>query len=209
MGTQPKPIRVLLVDDSLAMLWGLGKLVRGEAPRLALVGSARSADEALVYARLRPDVIVLDLELDGASSADLIPPLRQRSGGRVLILTGLGDCRLHEDALLFGAAGLVRKDEAAGRVLDAIEGVHAGRYWGIDPRRVSAPRGDDELAAFAAAGMGFLSPAERAAIVRLHDSHDASPPALAELLSIYNKLGLRNRLELDRFARRFGAGLDD
>jgi len=206
---EPKPIRVLLVDDSAAMLWGLGKLVRGEAPRLALVGSARSADEALVYARLRPDVIVLDLEVDGASSADLIPPLRQRSGGRVLILTGLGDRRLHEDALLFGAAGVVRKDETAARVLAAIEAVHAGRYRDIHSPCVSAPRGGDELAAFAGPGAGFLSPAERAAIVRLHAGGNPSPLPLTALVSIYNKLGLRNRLELDRFAQRFGAGLAD
>lgn len=207
MQTDARTIRVLLVKDSAVMLWGLGRLVAGEAPRMTLVGSARTAAAALAQARLYPHVIVLDLELEGASSVDLIPALRERSGGRVLIHTGIGDRRLHEDAMLFGAAGILAADAPAEAVLDAIVAVHAGRPPLAAAPTVSRPRGDAEIAAVAAAGIAFLSPAERRAIARLRGGasllHPVTPPALADLVAIYSKLGLRNRRELERFATRF------
>lgn len=202
-----RPVRVLLADDSAAMLWGLGKLVESAAPRLTLIGRARHADEALLYARLHPAVIVLDLELGGASSVELIPALLARSGGRVLIHTGIGDRRLHEDAMLFGASGVIGNDAPAERVLEAIERVHAGGFWKLDPSFVSPPRSDREIAATARAGIEFLSPGERRAITSLRAGRGSSL-ALAELVSLYNKLGLRNRRELDRLAA-FGRHVDD
>lgn len=201
-------IRVLLVKDSAAMRWGLGRLIAGEAPRMALVGSVRSVDEALIYAGPRPSVIVLDLELGGTGSAELIPVLRAHSGDRVLIHTGIGDRRLHEDAMLFGAAGVIGADAPAARMLAAIECVHAGGYWNLDPSSVSPPRSDRDIASAARAGIDFLSPAERRTIARLRGGRSGAPLAVADLVSIYNKLGLRNRRELDRLAR-LGAQSDD
>ena len=60
----------------------------------------------------------------------------------------------------------------------------------------------------ARAGIDFLSPAERRAIARLRNGRNGAPLAVADLVSIYNKLGLRNRRELDRLAR-LGAQSDD
>lgn len=140
-------IRVLLVKHSAAMRWGLGRLIAGEAPRMTLVGSARNGEEALRHAHRRPSVIVLDIDLDGVGGADLIAPLRQRSGARVLIHTGIGDRRLHEDALLCGAAGIVASDADAPTVLAAIAAVHAGGGWNAGPANVSARRSDAEIAA--------------------------------------------------------------
>lgn len=202
-------IRVLLVKHSAAMRWGLGRLIAGEAPRMTLVGSARNGEEALRHAHRRPSVIVLDIDLDGVGGADLIAPLRQRSGARVLIHTGIGDRRLHEDALLCGAAGIVASDADAPTVLAAIAAVHAGGGWNAGPANVSARRSDAEIAAGAAPGIAFLSPAERRAVARLRGGRAQPPPTPAELVGLYNKLGLRNRRELARCAQRFGAALDD
>ena len=196
-------IRVLLVKDSAAMLWGLGRLIAGEVPRMTLVGSAREPDVALVYARLRPTVVLLDLELAGSSGAELIAPIRERSGGRVLIHTGIGDRRLHEDAMLCGASGIVASDASAQMVLAAIATVHAGGYWNADPSIVSPRRSDAEIAAGAALGIAFLSPAERRAVAGMRRGGAQTPPAPTELVALYNKLGLRNRRELERFALRF------
>ncbi len=188
------------------MRWGLGRLVSGEAPRMTLVGSAHTAVAALALARLHPDVTLLDLEIEGASSVELIPALKERSGGRVLIHTGIGDRRLHEDALLFGAAGILPCDAGAQALLDAIAAVHAGRRLKPAPAPVSRARSDAEIDACAALGVPFLSPAERRTIASLRTVvpwRAASAPALADLVAIYGKLGLRNRRELERFAKRF------
>lgn len=122
-------IRVLLVDDNLTMLWGLGKLIQGEFPRMTLVGTASNADEALVLACLHPHVILLDLELDGRNSIAIIPAIMLRSGGHVLIHTGLGDPLRHEDAIRLGAMGVVKKGGPAEIVLQAIECIYQGEFW--------------------------------------------------------------------------------
>lgn len=215
MAVEDRPIGVLLVDDSQAMLWGLGKLIESEFPRMALVGTASTGEEALAQACRRPDVSVINLELSGYSSIELIPMIRQKSGGGVLIHTGLGDRRLHEDAMLFGAHGVVGKGSPGETLLQAIECVHGGQFWNLDPAAIPAqPRSPEQAAPgsddIAALGIGFLSPIERQLIIGLaiqwHDrSNIAGPPLLlGQLVSIYNKLGLRNRVELVRFAARHG-----
>lgn len=202
-------VGVLLVDDSPAMLAGLGKVIEGEAPRMALVGSARTSEDALAYACMQPDVIVMDLALDACSSIEIIPELMQRSRGRVLVHTGQGDRRLHEDAMLFGATGVVSKTASAALILEAIECVHGGSFWNLDPSvaAIAGAQRNNPREIFSALGIDFLSPVERKLIadivVRWHDaSSDAfpTPVVLGRLVSIYNKLGLRNRAELVRFA---------
>lgn len=210
---QSKPIRVLLADGNLTLLWGLGKLIRGESPRMTLVSSASTAAETLVYARLHPTVTLLDLELDARSSVELIPEIKRRSGGNVIIYTGLGDRRLHEDAMLFGALGVVRKDDAAEALLQAIEAAHQGKFWNLDPaalfaQRLAHPAADGTHAEL---GIAFLSPIERRTIARCvarwHGNRKLRPEPpmpIDELVSIYNKLGVRNRAELASFAVRHG-----
>jgi two-component system, NarL family, nitrate/nitrite response regulator NarL len=195
------------------MLWGLGQLIKNEAST-TLVSSATTAAETLVYARLHPDVTLLDLELDGRSSVELIPEIKRRSGGRVLIYTGLGDRRLHEDAILFGAQGVVKKDEPAETVVQAIACVHAGKFWNLDPATLFAKRHKDSPAQgpYPELGIAFLSPSERTSIAKCVARWTAARPSLRieptveidELVSIYNKLGLRNRAELAIFAARHG-----
>jgi two-component system, NarL family, nitrate/nitrite response regulator NarL len=209
---QSKPIRVLLVDGNLTLLWGLGKLIKGESPRMTLVSSASTVAEALVYARLHPSVTLLDLELDARSSVEFIPEIKRRSGGNVLIYTGLGDRRLHEDAMLFGALGVVRKDDSADALLQAIEAAHQGKFWNLDPSALFAQRlADTPSNTHAELGIAFLSPTERRTIARCAARWHAArklrpepPMPIGELVSIYNKLGVRNRAELASFAVRHG-----
>ncbi len=129
MTLETKPTRVLLVDDSVAVLWGLGKLIQGEYPRMTVVGCVANADEALVYCDLEPDVTLLDIDLQGASSLGFIPAIRERSGGEVLVFTGVRDAQVHRQALSLGALGVVGKDQPGEVVLRAIEQVRQGRPW--------------------------------------------------------------------------------
>lgn len=208
-----RQIGVLLVDDSMAMLAGLGKVIESDFPRMTLIASARTHEEALLHADRYPDVIVLDLALNACSSIETIPELKRRSGGRVLIHTGLGDQRLHEDAILFGAMGVVSKAASAATILQAIKCVHRGTFWNLAPSLPSTQNREENALRpdFAALGIDFLSPAERNLIADIVTHWQASPPetsrapiVLGRLISIYNKLGLRNRSELVRFAIEHG-----
>jgi DNA-binding NarL/FixJ family response regulator len=104
---------------------GAGKTDRGRRQRLQLVGTAHNNDTALQQARaLKPDVIVLDLDLEGRSSIDILPQLLQDSGGaRVMILSGNRDQGLLTQAVRLGARGVVSKEAPAEVVLNGIRSV--------------------------------------------------------------------------------------
>ncbi len=122
------PIRILLVDDQPALLWGLELLINGESPRMVAVGKASCGFTALRLAtETQPDVILLDLDLAGELSLDFLPELLNLSPARVLIFTGVHDGALHERALREGACGVVRKEESAEILLQAIARAHQGR----------------------------------------------------------------------------------
>jgi len=110
---------VLIVEDHGVVLWGLKKLIDGEAPLMSVVASAGNRLDALAAARrTRPDVVLLDLTLGDESGLDFLPQLRDATGsGRVLVLTGLRDAETLRATLRRGASGVVCKDEQAEVVL--------------------------------------------------------------------------------------------
>ena len=131
MAQADKRIRIMLVDDHKTLLWGLGKLIESEASHMIVVGSARDCDSALgMAAEVLPDVILLDIDLGGTCSLDIMPRLLAGcNGARVLVLSGTRDRELLDRAVMLGARGVVSKDEPAETVLKAIEKVHEGELW--------------------------------------------------------------------------------
>ena len=82
-------IRVLLANDRQIILWGLERLIDAQAPRMKVVAKAISNAELLSQTvRHHPDVTLLDLDLDGENTVDLIPSLLRDANARVLILSG-------------------------------------------------------------------------------------------------------------------------
>ena len=211
-------IRVMLVDDHRSVLWGLEKLINSESPRMEVVAKATSAADAMRSAReTEPDVVVLDLDLAGESGCDLIAPLINGSGRRVLILTGVRDSKLRDDSILCGACGVVHKEEPAETLLKAIEKVYQGELW-LDRAttgrvfvELSRPKAQpsSETRAFAS-----LTAREREIVGELVADPGADNKRLAgklhigehtlrnHLSRIYDKLGVPNRLELYVFAQR-------
>ncbi|MDH5537224.1 MAG: response regulator transcription factor [Betaproteobacteria bacterium] len=127
MEVQVQPIRVLLVDDHEHILWGLGKLIGGEKPRMMVAGIARTFREALAAIReRRPDVVLLDIYLGKENVIDHLPELLEGSDVRVLVLTGARDAELHQRAIASGARGVVVKGESGEVLLREIERVYRG-----------------------------------------------------------------------------------
>ena len=216
---QQRPIAVMLVDDHQTLLWGLSRLIDGEKPRMQVVGTARSCEEALEQAgQLAPDVILLDLDLDGKSALDILPGLLSNTGSRALILTGERQQKALDLAVLQGARGVLRKDASADQVLQAIERVHRGELC-VDSDTMGrvftefmaakTPRIDPE-----AEKQASLTAKERKIIFSVVQGNGASNKALAKKLfitehtlrnhlsSIYQKLDVANRLELYVYAVR-------
>jgi DNA-binding NarL/FixJ family response regulator len=211
------PIRILLVDDHKTMLWGLEKLIEGAGADLLLAGTAHNNETALREAvRLKPDVIVLDLDLEGKSSIEILPQLLQDSGAKVVILSGNRDQGLLAQAVKLGARGVISKEAPADVVLNGIRAVHRGDLC-VDPalmqalmNQISAPaKADPEAARIAS-----LTPKERKIVAVVVEGNGAPNKELAarlfiaeptlrnNLTCIYQKLGVANRLELYVYATR-------
>ena len=218
-----KPIRVMIVDDHKSILWGLERLVESASPRMVVTGAAASCAEMLsVVVTAKPDVILLDLDLDGQNSADSLPDLLRLTNAQVLILTGGRDFAFHQAALMKGARGVIGKDENADVLLHAIERVYAGEVWvnrmmmGKLLESMSANAGKGPSADPEAVKIASLTPREReivGAIVRsrggksleIADSLHISEHTLRNHLTlIYEKLGVRNRLDLFAYAMEHG-----
>ena len=215
---QIQTIRVMLVDDHQTMLWGLSKLIENEKPRMAVVGTATTREEALAkIGLLRPDVILLDIDLDGTSSLEFLPALVSNSTSNVLIFTGVRDQVMLDLAIFRGARGVLRKDACAEQVVKAIEKTAAGEIW-LD--RQTLGRVFSEFAVLKAAPQrdpavekqASLTARERKVIYTVVEGSGALNATLAErlfisehtlrnhLTSIYHKLGVSNRLELYVYA---------
>jgi DNA-binding NarL/FixJ family response regulator len=212
----------MLVDDHRSVLWGLEKLIDGEKPKMEVVAKATTCASAIDLVRSAvPDVVVLDLDLAGQDSTEIIPTLVDGRNTRVLVLTGTRDERMHETSILRGACGLVRKEEPAETLLKAIEKVHEGQLW-LDRAttgrifvRLSRPK-DDAPLDLEKRKLASLTARERSIVSQLATDPGADNRKLAERLHIgehtlrnhlsrvYDKLGVLNRLELYVYAQRHG-----
>ena len=216
------PIRVFLIDDHRSILWGLERLIDSGKPVMQVVGSAASCTEALKFLDdASPNLILLDIDLGKESGVDEIPRLLARSRAKILVLTGLRDQSVHDKAVLAGARGVVQKEAAAETILSAIAKVHAGQIW-LDRAATSRifVEFSRESAAQAAdperAKISTLTDRERAIVTIAANNAGANAKAMAEILhisehtlrnhltSIYDKLGVANRLELFSFSHKHG-----
>ena len=121
-------ISVLLVDDHPVVVEGLRKVL-ATAGDIAVTGEAHDAAEALDRARsLKPDVILLDLRMPGASGIQATRRLReQETGAAVIILTSYGDQAYVRQALEAGADGYLLKSTPPEQLIAAIRAAARGR----------------------------------------------------------------------------------
>jgi DNA-binding NarL/FixJ family response regulator len=153
IGAEPAPIRAILVDDHQMVLDGLAAMLRPHAARIAIVGQTTDAAAAPdLVASLRPDVVLLDVRLKGASGLDLCQAVLGRFPDvRVVFLTVYDDEQYLFQALRAGASGFLLKrvtgqelvghldrvmdgeiaiDPAlVGRVALSAARLHSGEYW--------------------------------------------------------------------------------
>ena len=214
----------MLIDDHQTMLWGLVKLIESEKPRMEVVGTAGTSEEALEkIGSLCPDVVLLDLDLGGTSALDILPALLLNPASRVLIFTGEHDQATLDLAVVRGARGILRKEASAEQVLKAIEKTAEGEIW-LDRETLGRVFTDFMTPPAAhnfdpeAKKLESLTARERKIIHAIVEGSGAPSKALAErlfisdhtlrnhLTAIYHKLGVSNRLELYVYAVKHQLG---
>jgi DNA-binding NarL/FixJ family response regulator len=122
--------RVFLVDDHPLVREWLSSLIERQ-PDLCVCGQAEDAGTAFQeIIRLQPEVVVVDLSLQGQSGLELIKQLQTvLEDPRVLVLSMHDEAFYAERALRAGALGYVMKRAATGKVIEAIRAVLAGRIF--------------------------------------------------------------------------------
>jgi two-component system NarL family response regulator len=127
MTTSSDRIRILCVDDHRVMLDGLALLI-GRQPDMQVVATAFTGDEAVSqYAKVHPDVTLMDLQLPGTNGLEAIRRIRDADpGARIVVLTMYqGDEDIYR-ALEAGAATYLLKDALSDQLVNVIRQVHDG-----------------------------------------------------------------------------------
>ncbi|MFF4738502.1 response regulator [Streptomyces sp. NPDC001262] len=121
------PVRILLCDDHAVVRAGLLALL-GSEPDIEVVGEAGSGEEAVAAAaKLRPDVVLMDLQLgpgiDGVEATRRIAA----TGVHVLVLTTYDTDADITRAIAAGATGYLLKAERPEELFAAIHSAAQGR----------------------------------------------------------------------------------
>lgn len=119
------PIRVVVAEDHPAVRSGLVALL-GSAPDITVVAEAADGPAALEAARAhRPDVVLTDVRMPGATGIEITPQLRE-TGASVLVISGFDLDEFVLGALAAGADGYLVKSEDPQRILAAVRDVQRG-----------------------------------------------------------------------------------
>ena len=116
-----KKSRVFLVDDHPIVRQGLTLLVNRE-PDLTVCGEAENAQAAMqAVVVAKPDILVLDISLNGPDGLDLLKTIRSRYPSLPVLVLSMHDESVYaERALRAGAQGYIMKQEATDKVLVAL-----------------------------------------------------------------------------------------
>jgi DNA-binding NarL/FixJ family response regulator len=121
-------IRVLIADDSSALMIPLRRLFAGDS-RFSVVGEAATYPETLtLLLEIKPDILLVDLRMPGANSESAgMKTLAESCSCPIVVMTFSIDDDARKHARFLGAARMVDKTDLYGKLLPTIAEVIAER----------------------------------------------------------------------------------
>ena len=208
--TAGRPIRILLADDHTVVRRGI-KLVLESEPDLRVTSEASDGAEAVRRAlRDEVDVAVLDLSMPQMSGLQVTREIaRLRPDVRVVVLSMHSEEQYLHEAIRAGASAYVLKSDGGQALVQACRSAFLREPF-VFPS--PAPRDRHAIEREASATAVRLTQRESQILSLIADGHTTKE--ISELLVIsprtverhreklLRKLGLRNRVELTRYALR-------
>jgi DNA-binding NarL/FixJ family response regulator len=214
--TTPLKTKVLLADDHAVVRSGL-RMVLDEEPDIEVVAEAGDGAEAVQKALDLPlDLAILDVSMPRMTGLQAVGELhRRRPELRLLILSMHDNEQYFFEALRAGASGYVLKSAANRDLVEAIRASMRGEPF-LYPAAVTAVMRDylERARSGERTPEDPLTPREQEVIKLIAEGHTSDE--IAEMLviskktverhraNILEKLGMRNRVELTRYAIRRG-----
>ena len=210
----PDEINILIADDHPIFRGGLRALIEAESG-FKLAGEAVDGEQAVALTRkLKPDILLLDLAMPKLSGLEVVkmlstPPVPTR----IVLLTAAIEDEQITEALRLGARGVILKDTATQLLIKSIRCVVAGEFWvgrgnvqglvqALQMAHTMQPEDPAKKFALTAREMEVL-----ASIVEGYSNKEiAKRFSISEqtvkhhLSSIFDKVGVSNRLELALFS---------
>lgn len=116
------PIGIIAIDDNKLLGDSLERWLEGRDGFRWLGWAGDSATALKLLQSSAPDVVLLDLEVPGVDTLDLLQRIReQRPSARILILTGHCQRDAIQETLRLGASGYIVKDERPAVILDMVQ----------------------------------------------------------------------------------------
>jgi len=206
-----EPLRLVIADDHALFRQGLKSLLELE-PEVTIVGEVeRVRDLAAAIGAAPCDILLLDLQMDRSTLAEIETLASQV---RIVVVTASEHAADALDAVRAGARAVVFKRFAVETLLEAIRAVGNGFVWmpptlQSEMRTRALERAPERLSAreiaivrLVARGLRNAEVGQRLAI--------AEATVKTHLNKVFQKLAIRDRVELTRYAIRTGLiGVDD
>lgn len=199
------PVRVLIADDHALFRQGLKMMLQLETG-VEVVGEVDKArDLSAALAATKPDMLLLDLQMERSA----LPDIASLAAGRsIVIVTANEGTEEALTAIRLGVRGVVFKRFAIETLMDAIRAVAAGHVW-MPPELQSAVTSEwrepsaqkltereREVVRHVAQGLRNAEVAKRLRVSEV--------TVKTHLSNVFQKLGLRDRVELTLYAVRTG-----
>lgn len=210
-----RPIRIVIADDHPVVRRGLSQFIADD-PGLEIVAECADGEQALAaVTQHQPDVLIVDLRMPHVGGLNVLRGLRDaHQAVAVIVLAGnIADDEVME-AMRLGAKGVVLKEMAPSLLLQCIRKVAAGGTWlekeavgrtlerilqnqdsRDRARELLTPR-ELEIVRLVARGFGNREVGEKLFI--------SEGTVKTHLHTIFEKLGLKSRLQLAMYAQEKG-----
>jgi DNA-binding NarL/FixJ family response regulator len=211
----PLVARVLIADDHALVRSGLRKVIDAQ-PDLEVVGEATDGAEAAELAvRLEADLVILDVSMPRLTGIQAAAELqRRRPEAKTLMLSMHDSEQFLFEALKAGASGYVLKSGADTDIVDACRAALRGDSFLYPSAVTTLVRDFVDRGGRGEEAFDVLTPRELEVLKLIAEAHTSKE--IAELLfisiktvdrhrqNILDKLGMRDRVELTRYAIRRG-----